>query len=36
MNIPEEVKEIIEPFAGNCDLINFIINPEKYKINIYK
>jgi len=35
MYIPIEVKKIIEPFAGNCDLIKFIKNPENYKIELY-
>ena len=35
MYIPEQVEKIIEPFAGNCDLIKFIKNPENYKIELY-
>lgn len=33
--IPETIKEIIEPFAGNGDLLNFIQNKEKYTIEAY-
>ena len=33
--IPENVNSIIEPFAGQGDLINFITNKEKYIIESY-
>lgn len=33
--IPENVKKVIEPFAGNGDLLNFIQNKEKYTIEAY-
>lgn len=33
--IPEEVTNIIEPFAGNCDLLSFIENKDKYIIECY-
>jgi hypothetical protein len=35
MIIPNNVVNIIEPFAGNCDLINFIENKDKYNIELY-
>ena len=35
MRIPENVKTIIEPFVGNGDLLNFIANKRKYKVEIY-
>lgn len=35
MEIPEDVKIIIEPFVGNGDLLNFIKNKNKYAIEIY-
>ena len=31
--IPENIKKIIEPFAGNGDLLNFI--KDNYKIECY-
>lgn len=33
MSIPSNIKIIVEPFAGNCDLLNFIVNEEKSKYN---
>jgi len=33
--IPDYVKNIIEPFAGNCDLIKFIKNIDNYNIEYY-
>ena len=33
--IPEETTCIIEPFAGNGDLLNFIKNKDKYTIESY-
>ena len=33
--IPENIKKIIEPFAGNGDLLNFIKNKDNYKIECY-
>ena len=33
--IPDNIKIIIEPFAGNCDLLKFIENKDKYEINCY-
>ena len=33
--IPNNVNEIIEPFAGNGDLLNFINNKKKYTIEAY-
>jgi hypothetical protein len=35
MGIPNDIKTIIEPFAGNGDLLNFIVNKEKYIIECY-
>lgn len=35
MFIPDGVENIIEPFAGNGDLLNFIETPEKYKLECY-
>jgi hypothetical protein len=35
MYIPTEIHHIIEPFAGNGDLLSFIKTPEKYKIECY-
>lgn len=35
LNIPYEVKNIIEPFAGNGDLLNFIENKKNYNIECY-
>jgi len=35
MDISEDVKKIIEPFAGNGDLLNFITNKEKYELECY-
>lgn len=35
MKIPKNVKNIIEPFAGNCDLIKFIDNKKEYNIELY-
>lgn len=35
MYIPNDVENIIEPFSGNCDLIKFIENIEKYNIEYY-
>ena len=29
------IKNIIEPFAGNCDLLNFINNKNQYTIELY-
>ena len=29
--IPENIKKIIEPFAGNGDLLNFIKNKDNYR-----
>ena len=34
MKIPDYIKHIIEPFAGNCDLLNFI-NKQKYTLELY-
>jgi len=33
--IPEGVNRIIEPFAGNCDLLSFIDNRDNYIIECY-
>lgn len=33
--IPTEVSRIIEPFAGNCDLLSFIENKSDYIIECY-
>lgn len=33
--IPDYINIIIEPFAGNCDLLNFIEDKEKYQIYCY-
>jgi len=35
MHIPNEVDTIIEPFVGNGDLLKFIKNKKKYKIEKY-
>lgn len=35
MEIPKNVKTIIEPFVGNGDLIKFIKNKNEYNIEIY-
>jgi hypothetical protein len=38
MYIPENIETIIEPFAGNCDLLNFIetdVAVELYDIELY-
>jgi len=35
MYIPDNVENIIEPFAGNCDLIKFIKNKNLYNIEYY-
>jgi hypothetical protein len=35
INIPNDVKNIVEPFAGNKDLVKFIKNPEKFIIECY-
>ena len=34
MYIPDNIKTIIEPFAGKCNLLDFI-NKEKYNIELY-
>lgn len=35
INIPENIKYIIEPFAGECDLLNYIKNQNNYEIELY-
>jgi len=35
MDIPNNVKTIIEPFVGNGDLLNFIKNKTNYNLEIY-
>lgn len=35
ISIPTDVSTIIEPFAGNCDLLKFISEPTKYHIELY-
>lgn len=35
MFIPENIKTIIEPFAGKGNLLDFINNKEKYSIELY-
>ena len=35
MDIPKDIKYIIEPFAGNCDLLDFVQNKENYIIESY-
>ena len=35
MKIPDNIKTIIEPFAGNGDLLNFIQNKEDYTFELY-
>jgi site-specific DNA-adenine methylase len=35
MVIPEGVKNIIEPFVGNGDLLNFVKNKSEYTIEVY-
>jgi len=34
MNIPENIKHIIEPFAGNGDLLKFIKDADKHKYTL--
>jgi hypothetical protein len=33
--IPDNVENIVEPFAGNCDLLQFITDKNKYNIECY-
>lgn len=33
--IPKDIVHIIEPFAGNGDLLNFIVPKDKYKFELY-
>lgn len=33
--IPNNIEKIIEPFAGNCDLIKYIKNKNLYEIEYY-
>jgi hypothetical protein len=33
--IPEQVHSIIEPFAGECDLLKFVKDTDKYSIECY-
>ena len=35
MIIPESIDTIIEPFVGNGDLLNFIQDKDKYRIEMY-
>ena len=35
MFIPDNITKIIEPFTGNGDLLNFITNINKYKLECY-
>lgn len=35
MNIPSNVKTVIEPFVGNGDLLNFLKNKSDYNLEIY-
>jgi len=35
MIIPDNITTIIEPFAGNCDLLNFLKNKNGYNIELY-
>tara|TARA_Y100000592_G_C5469599_1_gene318648 strand:- start:1590 stop:2795 length:1206 start_codon:yes stop_codon:yes gene_type:complete len=35
MEIPNNVKTIVEPFVGNGDLLKFIKNKDKYNLEIY-
>jgi len=35
MKIPENIKTIIEPFTGDGDLLNFIEDKKKYKLECY-
>lgn len=35
MHIPDNITNIIEPFAGNGDLLNFIKNRSSYKLELY-
>ena len=35
MSIPDDINNIIEPFVGNGDLLNFIKNKDKYIIELY-
>lgn len=35
MYIPQDTTHIIEPFAGNCDLLKFITNIHEYNIECY-
>jgi len=35
MILPDKIKIIIEPFVGNGDLLNFIINKDDYTLELY-
>tara|TARA_B100000900_G_C20581342_1_gene717677 strand:- start:854 stop:2164 length:1311 start_codon:yes stop_codon:yes gene_type:complete len=35
IKIPNNIKKIIEPFAGECDLLNYINNQNNYEIELY-
>lgn len=35
MHIPDNINDIIEPFAGNCDLLNIIKDKTRYNIECY-
>ena len=35
LHIPENVVNIVEPFSGNGDLLNFIENKDRYRIKCY-
>ena len=35
MHIPDNITNIIEPFAGNGDLLNFLENKSLYKLELY-
>ena len=35
LSIPQNITDIIEPFTGNGDLLNFIDHKEKYNIECY-
>lgn len=34
MILPDKIKIIIEPFVGNGDLLNFIINKDDYTLEL--
>ena len=35
LSIPSNITQIVEPFAGNKDLLNFIPDTSKYQIEMF-